>query len=64
MVATGGVSFYTAVTVFTELLAVVLGGNWTVILPIAEVLVVPAFGTIVDLGTVGCPGGVHLSGIC
>ena len=45
------VGFHTSVTVFTELLGVVLGANHTVFLPIAEALVFTAFRVVVNLVT-------------
>ena len=51
------VSFCTGVTVFTELIEVVLGVNYTVYLPISEVVVVTAFRVVVSLVPVGCKGG-------
>ena len=63
MVATVGVSFHTGVTLFMELLWVVLHVNQAVFLLIAEVLAVTAFVVIVHLFIVGCIGGVSFGGI-
>ena len=56
--------FYTGITVFTKLLEVVLDVNHTVILLIADALVVTAFKIKVDLVIVGCAGEVCFGGIC
>ena len=64
MVAIVGASFQNGITVFTELLGVVLGVNCTAFLLVVEVLVVSTFGVIVNLDTVDCTGGVCFGGIC
>ena len=47
------VSFCVDITAFVDLLLVVLGKNQTVLLPIAEFLVVPIFGVMVGLVAIG-----------
>ena len=56
MVSTLSIGFCTDVTAFIVLLLVYLGADQTVFLPIAEVLVVTAFGAVVSLVAVYCVG--------